>query len=85
MFGFSRDSPKQYGMLSAAQIISLYLAYENLLENRAQSRHNDVQVANDQQANYILEELGRKFDEQNVMLRGMQEDLKTIKKFLGLR
>lgn len=84
MFGFSRDSPEQYAMLSGAQILSLYLAYENLIENRAQSRHNDVQSANDQQANYILQELSRLFNEQNQMLREIMEDLADIKYFLGI-
>lgn len=50
-------------------IASFLLGYENLLENREQSRQNDVQSANDKQAQYLLEELGRKFDEQNAMLR----------------
>lgn len=80
----SRDSPSQYGMLSGAQILSLYLAYENLIENRAQSRHNDVQSANNQQANYILQELGRKFDEQNEMLKSIQQNLEVIKEYLGI-
>ncbi len=38
------------------------------MENRQQSAQNDVAAANDKQAEYLLEELGRKFDEQNEML-----------------
>ena len=56
-------------------IVSLYLGVRNLTENEQQSdaqlkilRQNDVQAANDRQTAYILEELGRKFDEQNKML-----------------
>lgn len=57
-------------------IVSLYLGLRNLMENEQQSdaqlkllKDNDVQSANDKQAQYLLEELGRKFDEQNQMLR----------------
>lgn len=65
-------------------IVSLYLGVRNLTENEQQSdaqlkilRQNDVQSANDRQAAYLLEELGRKFDEQNKML---EEILKAVKK-----
>lgn len=60
-----------YGNLALGDFLgfwSLSLGYENLYENREQSRHNDVSAANDKQAQYLLEELGRKFDEQNAML-----------------
>lgn len=61
-------------------IISLYLGARNLTENEQQSeqqmqilRQNDVGAANDKQAAYLLEELGRKFDEQNAMLKKIME------------
>lgn len=50
-------------------LISILLGYENLMENRTQSAHNDVSVANDKQAQYLLTELSKKFDEQNEMLK----------------
>lgn len=57
-------------------IVSLYLGIRNLTENEQQSdaqlkllKNNDVQSANDKQAQYLLKELGRKFDEQNQMLK----------------
>lgn len=55
--------------IDALGLFSLYLAMLNLQENREQSAHNDVSAANDKQAQYLLAELGRKFDEQNEMLR----------------
>lgn len=65
-------------------IVSLYLGVRNLSENEQQSdaqlkilRQNDVQSANDRQTAYLLEELGRKFAEQNKML---EEILKAVKK-----
>lgn len=55
---------------------SLMLGYQNLDENRQQSAHNDVSAANDQQAKYLLVELGKKFDEQNQMLKEILEAVK---------
>lgn len=61
-------------------LLSLYLGMKNLSENEQQSdqqlkilRQIDVGAANDKQAAYLLEELGRKFDEQNKMLRKILE------------
>lgn len=61
-------------------VISLYLGIRNLTENEAQSdaqlkllRDNDVRAANDKQAQYLLGELGRKFEEQNQMLKEILE------------
>jgi hypothetical protein len=49
-------------------ILSVFLALQNLQENREQSAHNDVQIANDNQAKLILTEINGKFAEQNKML-----------------
>ena len=64
-------------------IFSLYLGARNLTENEQQSdqqiknlRQIDVGDANDKQAAYLLEELGRKFDEQNKMLKEILEAVK---------
>lgn len=61
-------------------VLSLYLGIRNLNENEAQSdaqmkllRDNDIQAANDKQAQYLLTELGRKFDEQNKILKEILE------------
>lgn len=66
-------------------IVSLYLGVRNLTENEQQSaqslkilRQNDVGAANDKQAAYLLAELGRKFDEQNVMLKKIFEKLEVL-------
>lgn len=49
-------------------VLSIILGYTNLIENREQSAHNDVSSANDKQAQYILSEINRKFDEQKEIL-----------------
>lgn len=68
---------RQFDLLDAISILSFCLGYENLIENRQQSAQNDVSAANDKQAQYLMEEFGRRFDEQNEMLR---EILKVVKK-----
>lgn len=42
--------------------LSLLLAVANLNENREQSAHNDVQTANDKQAEYLLREINTRFE-----------------------
>lgn len=70
-------SERQFDLLDAISVLSFCLGYENLMENRQQSAQNNVSAANDKQAQYLLEELGRRFEEQNKMLR---EILKAVKK-----
>lgn len=73
----------QLGFSDLLAIYSIYLGSKNLVENEQQSdaqlkilRQNDVGAANDKQAAYLLEELGRKFDEQNEMLKQILEAVK---------
>ena len=70
---------RQFDALDIISVLSLLLGYENLMENRQQSAHNDVSAANDKQAKFLLEELGQKFEEQNAMLREILEVLKREK------
>lgn len=67
---------RQFDALDIISVLSFLLGYENLIENRAQSAHNDVSAANEKQAQFLLEELSRKFEEQNTMLREILEMLK---------
>lgn len=59
--------------LDILAVASFLLGYENLLENRQQSKHNDVSTANDKQAQYLLNEISQKFEEQNEMIRKILE------------
>lgn len=75
---------KEYDFLDFLSVMSFYLGYRNLLENQQQSKdtdelikRNDVNIANDKQAKFLLEELSRKFDEQNSMLERI---LKAVEK-----
>ena len=65
-------------LINLINILSFMVGLENMNENRLQSAQNDVQMANDRQAKYLLEEINRRFDEQNEMLRSIQKELDII-------
>lgn len=54
-------------------ILSLIIGIQNLIENEQQSRYNDVHSANDAQAEYLLSEINRRFDEQNEKIERLIE------------
>ena len=64
-------------LINLINILSFMVGIENLSENRIQSAHNDVQIANDKQAEYLLNEINRQFDEQNKMLKKILELLEN--------
>ena len=66
---------KKIDALDIVSILSFLIGVENLQENRQQSAHNDVSAANDKQAQFLLAELSKKFDEQNAMLGKIMEVL----------
>lgn len=70
---------RQFDVLDIISVLSFLLGYQNLQENRQQSDHNDVSAANDKQAKFLLEELDRKFEEQNEMLMQILEELQNGK------
>ena len=55
-------------LINLINVLSFVIGYSNLQENRLQSAQNDVQAANDRQAEYLLNEINRRFDEQNKIL-----------------
>lgn len=75
---------RNYDFLDFLSVMSFYLGYRNLLENKIQSKNtddlikkNDINLANDKQDKFLLEELSGKFDEQNAMLERI---LKAVEK-----
>jgi hypothetical protein len=58
--------------------ISVIIGMQNLKENREQSAHNDVQIANAEQAKYILAEIALQFKEQNKILTEQTNMLQEI-------
>lgn len=76
------NSPYQQNLMDVLQVVSLMLGLQNLQENREQSAHNDVQAANDKQAQFLLEELTKMFQEQNGMLLAILSELRDLNNFL---
>lgn len=70
---------RQFDALDIISVLSFLLGYQNLEENRQQSAHNDVSAANDKQAKFLLEELDRKFEDQNEILMQILEELQNGK------
>ena len=58
-----------YNFNDVLNLASLLIGWQNLQENREQSAHNNIEAANSQQAEFLLNELNRRFEEQNEMLR----------------
>ena len=54
--------------LDMLNAVSVILGIQNLKENREQSAHNDVQIANAKQTEYLLTEIAKQFKEQNKIL-----------------
>ena len=63
-------------------LISILLGYENLMENRQQSKDNDINKSNQEQAKKILDDLHEQFDKQNAMLEYQNHLLEEILKIL---
>ena len=68
--------------LDMLNVISVILGIQNLQENREQSVHNDVQAANAKQAEYLLAEIAKQFEEQNRILLEQTDMLQQILKHL---
>lgn len=64
--------------LDMLNAISVIIGMQNLKENREQSAHNDVQIANAEQAKYILAEIALQFKEQNKILTEQTNMLQEI-------
>lgn len=64
--------------LDMLNAISVIIGMQNLKENREQSAHNDVQIANSEQAKYLLCEIAKQFEEQNKILLEQTNMLKEI-------
>lgn len=65
----NQNQQYQDNFFNAINVISLLVGLENLFENRTQSEQNDVFKANEQEASYLLDELGKRLDEQDAMLK----------------
>ena len=72
-------------LINLINILSLVVGLENMQENRLQSAQNDVQAANDRQAEYLLNEINRRFDEQNKILEEQNVMLARLLELLEVK
>ena len=73
------------GELDVLGVLSIILGYSNLIENRQQSAHNDVEKHNREQEQHILADLHREFEKQNQLLYYQNNLLKRILNILERR
>ena len=69
---------RQFDFIDAISVASFLLGLENLQENRDQSAQNDVNAANDKQASYLLEEIGKRLDSQDRTLESIMKKLEQM-------
>ena len=65
-------------LINLINILSLVVGLQNMQENRLQSAQNDVQSANDRKAEYLLNEINSRFDEQNKILEEQNRMLEML-------
>ena len=65
-------------LINLINILSFVVGLQNMQENRLQSAQNDVQAANDRQAEYLLNEINRRFYEKNKILEEQNRMLERL-------
>lgn len=65
-------------LINLINILSFVVGLQNMRENQLQSANNDVQAANSVQAEYLLNEINRRFDEQNKILEEQNRMLERL-------
>ena len=70
-------------LINLINILSFVVGLQNMQENRLQSAQNDVQSANDRQAEYLLNEINRRFDDQNKILEEQNRMLERLIELMG--
>lgn len=61
--------------VNAIDIAAFIIGVMNMVQNEAQTAYNDVHAANDAQAKVILDEIGKRLDAQDAMLKKILDKL----------
>lgn len=61
--------------MNAIDLAALLIGIVNLQENRQQTAYNDVNAANEREARYILEQVNKRLDAQDAMIRQILDRL----------
>ena len=56
------------GEIDFLSLVGIILGYSNLIENRQQSAHNDIEKHNQAQEKHILDDIHKQFERQNELL-----------------
>lgn len=80
MYGNNDNNNDNIGNL--LDLISIWLGYENLIENRQQSADNNIAKRNKEQSDQLLADLHKQFDKQNETLKYQNMLLEQILKIL---
>ena len=72
-------------LVNLINVLSFVVGLQNMQENRLQSAQNDVQAANERQAKYLLNEINRRFDEQNKILEEQNVMLARLLELLEVK
>ena len=67
---------ENFDFIDVISILSFIIGYQNLVENRQQSAHNDISAANDAQAEYMLSRIESRLDKQDALLNQILEELR---------
>lgn len=79
MYSQNENQQNQWNTaMDLISVLSLLVGLVNVQENRQQSAQNDVQAANDKQAEYLLHELKTMFQEQNAMMKEIIEKIDRL-------
>ena len=70
------------GEFDFLNLLGVILGYSNLIENRQQSAHNDIEKHNQEQEKHILDDLHKQFEKQNQLLYYQNNLLQEILKIL---
>ena len=70
------------GEFDFLNLLGIILGYSNLIENRQQSAHNDIEKHNQEQEKHILDDLHKQFEKQNQLLYYQNNLLQEILKIL---
>lgn len=76
---YNQNNNQQFDIMDFVSFVSLIIGYSNLIENRQQSAQNDVNAANDKQAKQILDEINKRLDAQDAMLKQILEAINASK------
>lgn len=63
--------------MDAVNIVALFIGILNMIQNQEQTAYNDVNAANEREARYLLDKIGKRLDFQDAMLKEILDYIKN--------